>query len=261
MLPEVMEGLKETVKSPLFAEGRGTAERREGDPEEYFARESSVERYTSRLETQELFPPERKTIQRYFTNPGAAVLDVGCATGRVSHRLDEDGFDVTGTDISEPLVERARSLFPDIDFRVDDIADSSLPSAEFDYVVFPWYGLDYISPESRRIQALHEIHRVLKPGGFFLLSTYNTWYLLPSLVIGDGSDFKDFYLSAKNRSHLFTPYRLERVTDGNIHRYLSNPIRQWIQLWKCGFTPIDIIGEHDNILRLFERNLHLLAKK
>lgn len=261
MLSKLRERLKNTPISSVSSGETEIEGRREGDPEEYFTRDDSVERYASRLDSQGLFPQEQKTVRRYFTKTGASVLDVGCGAGRVSHLLEKRGFDVTGIDPSEPLVERARSRFPEIDFRVGDIADSDIPSEEFDYVVFSYYGLDYLFPGSRRLQALREIYRVMKPGGFFLLSTHNGWYPFAGLIVGDGSDFKETYLSKKNRSRLLSPYRLERVTDGTIEIYVSNPIRQWTQLWNCGFTPTAVVGKRDDALRLFERNLHYVAKK
>lgn len=63
--------------------------------------------------------------------------------------LHERGFDVIGIHISEPLVEKARSLFPGIDFRVEDIRDTSFDPAAFDYVIFSFFGLNYVLPKSR----------------------------------------------------------------------------------------------------------------
>ncbi len=51
------------------------------------------------------------------------------------------------------------------------------------------------------------------------------------------------------------------VTLGEVEIYLTNPIRQWIQLRKCGFTPIDVVGERDGAGRFFQRDPHFVAKK
>ena len=66
----------------------------------------------------------------------ASVLDIGCGAGRVSHLLDECDFGATGIDVSEPPVERARTLFPDIDVRVADVRDPPFEAASFGYAVF-----------------------------------------------------------------------------------------------------------------------------
>jgi 2-polyprenyl-3-methyl-5-hydroxy-6-metoxy-1,4-benzoquinol methylase len=39
---------------------------------------------------------------------GARVLDVGCGVGQVVRRLQADGFEAHGVEVSEPNVERAR---------------------------------------------------------------------------------------------------------------------------------------------------------
>lgn len=230
-----------------------------------FTTDDAVELYTERITDPALFPQEREAVERYFIDTDASVLDVGCGVGRVSHLLHERGFDVTGIDISEQLVAKARSLFSAIDFRVEDIRDTSFDSDTFDYVVFSFYGLDYILPESERINALREIRRVLKPAGIVVFSSHNSWHPFVPLsgrnlreAVGD---VIDLYLREKNHERILSRYKIERVPLGDVEIFLSNPIHQWLQLRKCGLTPLDVVGERDGILRFFERDPHYVAMK
>ncbi len=230
-----------------------------------FSTNDAVELYTRRFaESDELFPQERKAVDRYF-EAGGTVLDVGCGVGRVSALLHERGFEVTGVDISEPFIEKARLLVPDVEFHVADITDTEFDTGSFDHVVFSWFGLDYLVPEAKRIEALTEIRRILKPSGVFLFCTHNRWHPLVPLSVrnlGLGlKDIYDLYLRKRNRSRLFSRCKAESVTLGEMEIYLTDPIDQWIQLRKCGLTPIDIIGERKGILRFFERDPHYVAKK
>lgn len=232
---------------------------------ELFNTDDAVELYTERVTDATLFPQERKAVERYFTDTDGSVLDVGCGVGRVSSLLHERGFDVTGIDVSEPLVENARSLFPDIDFRVADIRNAPFESETFDYVVFSFYGLDYVLPEAERITALREIYRLLKPAGIVMFSSHNSWHPLVPLSVSDLlqaiKDVWVLYLRGKSRERLLSRYKIESVPLGEVEIYLSNPIHQWLQLRKCGFTPLDVVGQHDGLRRFFERHPHYVAKK
>lgn len=235
------------------------------DPDGLFETDDAVDLYVDRIEDPEFFVQERKAIERYFHGNEGSVLDIGCGVGRIATLLDERGFDVTGIDVSEPLVAKAQSLFPDIEFHVADIADTDFPSESFDFAVFSFFGLDYVLPKAKREKALREIYRVLKPGGLFLYSSHNSWHPIVPRSAHDflscGYDVFDLYLRKKNRDRLFSRYKIESVSLGDVEIYLSNPIHQWIQLRKCGFTPLDIIGEEDGLLRFFERQPHFVAKK
>lgn len=230
-----------------------------------FTTDDSVDLYTERIQDPTWFPQEQEAVERYFTDTDGSVLDVGCGVGRVSHLLHERGFNVTGIDISEPLVRKGRSLFPELDFYIGDIRDSPFDSETFDYVVFSYYGLDYILPRDERIKALREIRRVLKPAGILVFSSHNSWHPLVPLSIRNFAlglkDIVDLYLRKKNRKRMFSRYKVESVTLGDVEIYLSNPIHQWLQLRKCGLTPIDVVGKRDGVLRFFERDPHYVAKK
>lgn len=105
---------------------------------------------------------------------------------------------------------------------------------------------------------------MLKPGGIVVLSSHDSWYPLVPLSVGDlsqiSNDVIDLYLRKKNRRRIFSRYKTERVPLGEVESYLSNPIHQWLQLRKCGFTLPDIVGRRDGLLRVFERNPHYVVK-
>ena len=99
---------------------------------------------------------------------GKSVLDIGCGEGRFSRVLAGLGAEVTGLDLTKPLVERARSLAVGGDSYVvgdaetlDGIADESFNLA-VSYIVLVDL-LDYRA-------SIEAAFRVLKPGGRFVVS-------------------------------------------------------------------------------------------
>lgn len=64
----------------------------------------------------------------------AGVLDIGCGVP-VARRLAAAGHVVTGVDVSEVQVERARALGPDATFLRADVTDIDFPDGSFDAVV------------------------------------------------------------------------------------------------------------------------------
>jgi ubiquinone/menaquinone biosynthesis C-methylase UbiE len=98
---------------------------------------------------------------------GGAVLDLGCGSGRITRSLAHDGFSMTGADISNRMLELARSEpgGDSVTWVLQD-ADEPFPlpldADQFD-AVFSSSVLEYLSePEV----GLAEMARVLKPGGW-----------------------------------------------------------------------------------------------
>jgi SAM-dependent methyltransferase len=210
--------------------------------------------------TDGLFLQEQKAIERYFSKPDARVLDLGCGTGRVTHRLSEMGYDVIGVDPSDSMIDVATSVHPQIDFVVGDGTDLHFQDDAFDYVLFSYYGLDYIYPEEQRIRALREIYRVLKPGGIFVFSSHNWWNSLPSTVYEGTSALQPLL----NRDNVLDPrdrYAPVEVKVGETLVYLSSPAKQRQQLQRCGFKMLDIVGKRDTVLRYVEAAPHYVAQK
>jgi len=103
---------------------------------------------------------------------GARILDVGCGPGWLSEFLARCGYEVTGIDISEDMVEIARERVAAIDGPIGETAE---PRAEFHAMPvqdMPWENrfdaailFDAMHHFDDEVATLEVIRRTLVPGG------------------------------------------------------------------------------------------------
>lgn len=107
--------------------------------------------------------------------PASRVLDVGCGCGiPVARDLSTQGHVVTGVDVSDVQVERARRLVPRATFVRADATRLRLPPASFDAVV-ALYSVIHM-PLDAQPALLRAIAGWLAPGGLLLLSAgWRAW--------------------------------------------------------------------------------------
>lgn len=105
----------------------------------------------------------------------AAVLDLGCGCGvPVARFLANAGHQVTGVDISDVQVERARRLVPTGTFVRADATRLTLPPMSFDAVVC-LYALIHL-PLADQPGLLDRIATWLRPGGWLLATVgHEAW--------------------------------------------------------------------------------------
>ena len=98
----------------------------------------------------------------------ASVLDLGCATGLpFTKSLIEYGFSVMGIDISDVMIEHAKTNVPDAEFLCMSMTDIDFEN-RFDGV-FAGYSMLCLDPPNFAIAAGKAV-RALKHKGLFLLS-------------------------------------------------------------------------------------------
>ncbi len=98
---------------------------------------------------------------------GAPVLDLGCGCGVPDARLLSERFRVTGIDISDVQIDRARRLVPGARFVRADMTEVRFRPETFGGVLC-LYSLIHVPLEEHR-RLLERIHRWLRPGGILLL--------------------------------------------------------------------------------------------
>ena len=95
---------------------------------------------------------------------GMEVLDAMCGSGQTTSYLLARGAKVTGLDISNEVLEQFQARWTEAKAVKRSLLDSGFPDNSFDCVAVVG-GLHHIHPEVK--PAMREIHRVLKPGGYF----------------------------------------------------------------------------------------------
>lgn len=133
------------------------------------------DRYASQTERQR--GKAGKFLQTYVSPlPPGKVLELGCSTGDDSLWLAEQGWQVTGADISPSAIATATRLAAEhklsdhIHFVCADLSEEALPTGAFDLVT----ALYFQSPfeEFPRGEIIHKAAHQLKPGGHLLVVSH-----------------------------------------------------------------------------------------
>ncbi len=70
-----------------------------------------------------------------LSKKNSKVLDIGCgSTGRTIDEALNNGFEITGIDVSSEMIRIARDRHPTVDFVIDDFGNWSSPDC-FDLII------------------------------------------------------------------------------------------------------------------------------
>lgn len=114
---------------------------------------------------------------------GAQILDLCCGMGRHSMALAEFGFKVTGVDLSSVLLKEAVAHDEDkqVTWIQGDMREVPL-SGPFDAVVNLFTSFGYFDEDEQNEKVLHEMHRLLKKNGRFIIDFLNPDFVKANLV-------------------------------------------------------------------------------
>ena len=136
--------------------------------------------YTHRNEEEasEFLSTLQKTVS---LDPQQRILDLCCGTGRYSLMLARRGCSVTGLDLSEDLIRRARNEAETtgvaVDFMVRDMREIPF-SGYFHGVLNMFTSFGYFSSDGENERVISAASRALMQGGWMVLDFMNKDYIL-----------------------------------------------------------------------------------
>ena len=128
---------------------------------------------------------------------GRDALDFGCGAGRSTRFLRANGYSVCGVDIAAPMLERARALDPEGDYRLLDARGlAALPAASVD-LVLSMFTFDNIPTRAAKVELFGGLARLLRPAGR-LVSVVSS----PEIYVNEWASFstKDYPENARAAS-------------------------------------------------------------
>ncbi len=198
------------------------------------------------------------------------ILDIGCGTGRHALELAKRGYNVTGVDLSESMIERAVEKAEDaglkVDFRVAD-ARNLLFEDSFDLVVMICEGaFPLMETDEMNFEILKNAAKALKSDGKLIFTTLNGLYpfyhsvkeFMDSNVVDGISKDNSFDLMTFRDLSTFEMKDDDgrvKVLQCNERYYVPSEIT-WL-LKSLNFSKVDIVGcETGN----FSRDHHLTTE-
>jgi len=138
----------------------------------------------------EIFPDQPTQLQfvknRVGELAGKRILDIGCATGELAFQLSETGAKVTGIDLNEDLLNRAKvsKFHTNSTFQKGNMLEleNDFKPDLFDVVLCFGNTLVQLESAEQIRQMFQGIFYVLKPGGIFLLQILNYDYILKNQI-------------------------------------------------------------------------------
>ncbi len=117
-------------------------------------------------------------IFSFFGKP-ARILEVGCGTGNYSRIFRERGYEVSGIDISEKMIDSAK-VKCDCAFQVGDVRSFSF-ERKFDACVALFAVMSYMTENSDVLNAFRNVRKHLKSDGLFVFDVWNGLAVLRTL--------------------------------------------------------------------------------
>ena len=139
--------------------------------------------YDSYFANHDLLRLDAQIVSDLLRDPGL-VIDFGCGTGRSLFPLVERGFTAIGIDLSNPMLESASAKREIHNYEQASFVRANLVQLECfaseiaDYGLCLFSTLGMIEKSENRIKFLNHVHRMIKPGGMFVLHVHNQMYNL-----------------------------------------------------------------------------------
>lgn len=164
-----------------------------------------------------------KLLMYHGVKPCASITELGCGTGRMSMLLQEDGFNITGIDISDDMLLVAEdkkysekyckdNMLTPITYINADMRDFTLNDKQ-DAVVSLCDSMNYLLTEEDLFETMESARKALKEEGIFIFDLKTEFFFKEIL----GS--RTFHEKRRHYSYVWKNYYDE---SSRIHEYRLN---------------------------------------
>jgi SAM-dependent methyltransferase len=191
---------------------------------------------------------------RLACKPGARLLDLCCGDGRHARVFHERGYEVTGVDLSEVLIRKARKDSPqEITFVQQDMRAITFEET-FDLCVNLFTSFGYFEDPADDLAALEAVNHALREGGCLWLDFLNQAYVRAHLQESSRRDLPGGMIVEEHRRINAEKGRIEKTIiltrEWETHEYQES-VRLYTHaeleamVIKAGFRILHVFGDYD----------------
>lgn len=185
-----------------------------------------------------------------------SILDLGCGRGRHSITFAKRGYKVTGLDLSETAVEKARKTarnhgLDNVRFIVGDMRQAL--DETYDAVVNLFTTFGYFLEDEENASVLKSVASMLRPQGRFVIDYLNPDYVKKTLVPFEEGSFSDKEVRINRKIRDGMVYKTMAFSGGELDEEVRFEERvklydiSWFQknLEEIGFEIISRYGSYE----------------
>jgi cyclopropane fatty-acyl-phospholipid synthase-like methyltransferase len=185
------------------------------------------------------------------------LLDLACGRGRHSILLAKKGYRVTGIDLSEVAIRKAkaharREQIKNVEFNTGDMRETT--GKTFDAVVSLFTSFGYFLEDAENVRVLKNVRAMLKDEGLFLMDYLNPEYVQKNLIPEEKKEIDgvQFIIEREIKDNMV--FKTISLTDPETGKPVEHTERvklyglDWFRLHmeKCGLKISDVYGNYNS---------------
>ena len=156
-------------------------------------------------------------LTKQYLKPTSKILDLACGSGTLAISLANDGYKVSGLDLSKEIIAVAREKMitnhVEIDFKVKDMTNFNYEE-KFDVITCYFDSVNFLT-KNEVYQMMNSVYNNLNDGGYFIfdLFTLSKMKEFNNLTLKDNLAFAKYNWKMKVRNNVI--YHTIKITDGS----------------------------------------------
>lgn len=164
-------------------------------------------------------------LQQLFGNAGNRHLDLACGTGPHVRQFVDAGFESSGLDINQPMLERAARRCPEARFALQDMCGFSV-SQPVDLITCFLYSIHYSASVERLKACIASVHGALVAGGLFCFNAVDKYSIDNRSFVSHSARHADGLFSFSSRWH-YGGAGASQLLKLRIERTVANETEVW----------------------------------
>lgn len=197
-------------------------------------------------------------FKKYLNKETGKVIDCCCGVGRHAYILANNGFKVTGIDISKDQIENAKKIHNhgNIDYKVMDVRDFNLDIKDYDMSYCMWTTYNYLSLDEDLKKFIISNYNHQKQGSILVLDSKNIPRLDPHRLYNRYTEKGNFRMEILINKYVFNNIQNSQyllfINDNGVNKFFFDDefvrfytINQLKNIVSGYYELIDVYGDFD----------------